>query len=86
LQRIEAFEDETAVVTEQLVQSEHSDKENRIIVISLNPLTLAPWTLHRSIIAKARPRIFSSGLLLLEVSPFIAVSGLPLQTKQMPAA
>jgi hypothetical protein len=46
LQRIEAFEDETAVVTEQLMQSKHSDKENRIIVIPLNPLTLAPWTLH----------------------------------------
>jgi len=46
LERIETFEDETAVVAEQLMQSKHPDKENRIVIIPLNPLALAPWTLH----------------------------------------
>ena len=55
LQWIEAFEDETAVVTQQLMQSQHSDKENRIIVIPLNPLALAPWTLHTVHNSKSPP-------------------------------
>jgi hypothetical protein len=46
LQWIEAFENEAAVVTEQLMQPKHSDKENGIIIIPLNPLTLASRTLH----------------------------------------
>ena len=45
-ERIEAFENEPAVVAEQFVQPKHSYKEDRIVVIALDPLTLAPWTLH----------------------------------------
>jgi hypothetical protein len=46
LQWIEAFEDEAAVVTKQLMQPKHSNKENRIIIIPLNSLALASRTLH----------------------------------------
>jgi hypothetical protein len=45
-ERIEAFENESTVVAKQLVQSKHSYKEDRIVIIALNPLALAPWALH----------------------------------------
>ena len=45
-ERIEALENEPTVVAKQLMQPKHSQKEDRIIVIALNPLTLAPGTLH----------------------------------------
>jgi hypothetical protein len=45
-ERIEAFENESTVVAKQLVQAEYSYKEDRIIIITLDPLALAPWTLH----------------------------------------
>jgi hypothetical protein len=45
-ERIEPFEDEPAVVAKELVQPKHPQKEDRIIIIALDPLTLAPWTLH----------------------------------------
>ena len=43
---IERFENQPAVVAKELVQPKHPQKEDRIIVIALDPLTLAPWTLH----------------------------------------
>jgi hypothetical protein len=43
---IEAFENQPAVVAEQFVQPKHSDKEDSIVIIALDPLTFAPWTLH----------------------------------------
>ena len=45
-ERIEAFENEPAVIAEQFVQPKHSDKEDGIVIIALDPFTLAPWTLH----------------------------------------
>lgn len=44
--RVEAFEDEAAVVAEQLVHAHRAEKKTRIVKIPLNPLALAPWTLH----------------------------------------
>jgi hypothetical protein len=44
--RVEAFEDEAAVVTEQLVHAHRAEKNTRIVKIPLNPLALAPWALH----------------------------------------
>ncbi len=46
VERIEAFEYEAAVITKQLMQPKHPQKENRIVIIPLNPLTLAPRALH----------------------------------------
>jgi hypothetical protein len=45
-ERIERFENQPAVVAKELVQPKHPQKEDRIIIIALDPLTLAPWTLH----------------------------------------
>jgi hypothetical protein len=28
------------------VQPKHSNKEDRIVIIALDPVALAPWTLH----------------------------------------
>ena len=44
--RIECFENEAAVVAEQFVHPNHSQEKDGIIVIALNPFTLASWTLH----------------------------------------
>jgi hypothetical protein len=44
--RIESFENEPAVVAEQFMHPHHSEEKHRIIVIALNPFTLASWTLH----------------------------------------
>jgi hypothetical protein len=44
--RIEPFEDESAVITEELVQPHRTQKENRIIVIALNPFAVTPWAVH----------------------------------------
>jgi hypothetical protein len=44
--RIEAFEDEPAVVAEQLLHTHCAEKYTRIVKISLYPLALAPWALH----------------------------------------
>jgi len=54
VERIEALEHETTVVAEQFMQSKHAEKEHRIIVIALNPLTLASRTLHP--VHSSRPR------------------------------
>ena len=43
---VEALENESTVVTKQFVQPEDSYKEDRIVIIALDPLALAPWTLH----------------------------------------
>ena len=43
---IERFENQPAVVAKELVQPKHPQKEDGIIIIALDPLTLAPWTLH----------------------------------------
>jgi hypothetical protein len=45
-ERIERFENQPAVVAKELVQPKHPQNEDRIIIIALDPLTLAPWTLH----------------------------------------
>jgi hypothetical protein len=44
--RIESFENETAVVAEQFMHPNHSQEKDGIIVVALNPFTLASWTLH----------------------------------------
>lgn len=49
-QRVERFENETTVITEELLHADHSQKKDGIIIIPLNPLTLAPRALHRSIL------------------------------------
>ena len=43
---IESFEDEAAVVAQQFMHPHHSEEKHRIVVIALNPFTLASWTLH----------------------------------------
>ena len=48
---IEALEHETAVVAKQFMQPKQAEKENRIVVIALNPLTVASRTLHPAIVA-----------------------------------
>lgn len=45
-ERVKAFENEPTVVAKQFVQPKHAQKEDRIIIITLNPLTVAPGTLH----------------------------------------
>jgi hypothetical protein len=51
-ERVEAFENESTVVAKQLVEPKHTYKEDRIIIIALDPLALAPRALHnRSILA-----------------------------------
>ncbi len=45
-ERVKAFENEPTVVAKQFVQPKHPQKEDRIIIITLNPLTVAPGTLH----------------------------------------
>ena len=54
---IEALENETAVVAKQLVQAEHPQEENRIVVIPLNPLALAPRALHAVHSSRVRVQI-----------------------------
>ena len=43
---IEGFENEATVVAEQFVHADHSQKEDGIIVIPLDPFAFASWTLH----------------------------------------
>ena len=43
---IEAFEDEPAIVAEQLLHTHRAEKHAGIVKILLNPLALAPWALH----------------------------------------
>lgn len=45
-ERVEALENQPAVVAEQFVQTKHSYKKDRIVIVALDPLALAPWTLH----------------------------------------
>ena len=44
--RIETLENQPAVVAQQFVQPKHSNKEDRIVIIALDPIALAPGTLH----------------------------------------
>ena len=44
--RIESFENESAVIAEQFVHPNHSQEKDGIVIIPLNPFTLASWTLH----------------------------------------
>ena len=44
--RIEPFEYKPAGVAEQLVHTYGAEKNTRVVKIPLNPLALAPWTLH----------------------------------------
>lgn len=44
--RIEALEDEAAVIAEQFMHPDRSKKDDGIIIIPLNTLALAPWALH----------------------------------------
>jgi hypothetical protein len=44
--RIESFENESAVVAEQLVHTHHPEEKDGVVIIALNPFTLASWTLH----------------------------------------
>jgi hypothetical protein len=44
--RIEAFENEAAVVAEQLLHTYCAEKDTGIVKIPLYPLALAPWALH----------------------------------------
>lgn len=43
---VEGLEHEAAVVAEQLVHADYSQKEDSIIVIPLDPFAFASWTLH----------------------------------------
>ena len=45
--RIEALEDEAAVVAEQLPHADRAKKDDGIVKVLLYPLALTPWTLHR---------------------------------------
>jgi hypothetical protein len=45
-ERVEALENQPAVVAQQFVQPKHSDKEDGIVIIALDSLALAPWTPH----------------------------------------
>src|SRR5215217_1386388 len=44
--RIKTFEDQTTVIAEQLMQAKHSNEKDCVVVIALNPLAMAPRTLH----------------------------------------
>lgn len=44
--RIERLENQAAVVAQQFMHANHSQKEDSIVIISLNTLTLASRTLH----------------------------------------
>ena len=44
--RVEAFEREAAVITEELMHPHRAQKNDGVIIIPLNPLALAPWALH----------------------------------------
>lgn len=44
--RIEALEDEAAVIAEQFLHPDRSKKDDGIVIIPLNTLALAPWALH----------------------------------------
>jgi hypothetical protein len=43
---IEALEDESAIIAEQLLHPHGAKKDTRLVIILLNPLTLTPWALH----------------------------------------
>jgi len=45
-ERIEAFENEPTVIAKQLVEPKDTYKEDRVVIIALDPLALAPGTLH----------------------------------------
>jgi hypothetical protein len=45
-QGIKAFEDESAVIAQEFMQSEHADEKHRIIIVALDPLALTPRALH----------------------------------------
>ena len=49
-QRVERFENEATVIAEEFLHADHPEKKDGIIVIPLNPLTLAPRAPHRSIL------------------------------------
>lgn len=49
-QWVERFKDEPTVIAEEFLHPDHPEKKDGIIVIPLNPLTLAPWALHQSIL------------------------------------
>jgi hypothetical protein len=53
--RIESLENQAAVVAEQFVHPNHSQEKDGIIVIALNPFTLASWTLHAVHSSRVRP-------------------------------
>ena len=59
---IEPLENQPAVVTKQFVQPKHPNKEDRIVIIALDPLALAPWTLHRTILALMKLQQFAEDL------------------------
>ena len=44
--QIEAFENEPAIVAEQLLHTHCAEKHTGIVKISLYALALAPWALH----------------------------------------
>jgi hypothetical protein len=44
--RIEAFEDESAIVAEELMHPHRAQKDERIIIIALNPFAMTPRALH----------------------------------------
>src|SRR5690242_14021097 len=44
--RIEGFENQAAVVTEQFVHADYSQEEDGVVVVALNPFAFASWTLH----------------------------------------
>jgi hypothetical protein len=52
---IESLENQAAVVAEQFVHPNHSQEKDGIIVIALNPFTLASWTLHAVHSSRVRP-------------------------------
>ena len=45
--RIEAFEDESAIITEELLHPHRTQKDDGIIIIALNPFAVTPRALHR---------------------------------------
>lgn len=49
-ERVEPLEHEAAVVAEELVQADHSQEKDRVVIVTLNPLALASWTLHWTIL------------------------------------
>lgn len=44
--RVEAFESEAAVITEEFMHPDCAQKKDGVIIIPLNPLALAPGALH----------------------------------------